>query len=165
MVIIIIHGFEGSFETDRYYWGKANFRLKWPADITQQDSSHAGNSTWNPRSTFKPSTLPMLWGPAWSTGRSLRKSLGMPAHLHMEICMAGNSRDTSELPQLATPATEGWKFPLSTQALLESAQLVERVTTAPCTGSRAQHRLQKRKSTLNLIYFYCIYIRANIWKC
>lgn len=79
--------------------------------------------------------------------------------------MAGNSRDTSELPQLAIPAAESQKFPLPTQALLESAQPAEQVTTAPCTSSGAQHRLQKHKPTLNLIYFYYIYIRANIWKC
>lgn len=88
----------------------------------------------------------------------------MPAHLHMEICVAGNSRDTSELPQLAIAAAESWKFPLSTQALLESAP-AEWVTTAPGTSSGEQHRLQEHKSTLNLIYFYYIYIRANIWKC
>lgn len=73
-----MHGFEGSFEGEGYYWGKADFRSKWPVDIAQQDSSHAGNSSWNPRPTFKPrlvthSTLPTLRGPAWSTQKFKEK--------------------------------------------------------------------------------------------
>lgn len=73
-----MHGFEGSFEGEGYYWGKADFRSKWPVDIAQQDSSHAGNSSRNPRPTFKPrlvthSTLPTLRGPAWSTQKFKEK--------------------------------------------------------------------------------------------
>lgn len=164
-----MHGFEGSFETDGYYWGKANFRSKWPVDITQQDSSHAGNSAWNPRPTLKPclvshSTLPMLWGPAWSKQEFKEKPENACSSAHGDLRGKEQQGYLGAAP-VGYSCCKGWKFPLSIQALLESAQPVERVTTAPCTSSRAQHRLQKRKSTLNLVYFYYIYIRANIWKC
>lgn len=164
---------------------KADFEEKWPVHVTQQDNSRVRNSSQNPRSTalshlVSCTTLPMLWGGTrWSSQSLLRetvlwfydlshlqnsfkKSLGMPAHPHIQEHVAGNNTGSWELPQLAIPAAERWKFSPSTQALLESIWPVERVTTAPCTSSRAQHHrrtlLFHRTAETHPLWIYLVLI-------